>query len=174
MTKLEKARNFMIKDALCFYPKLETPQIGKGTVNGRPFTTPLQFEIQLRAKDEATLKLWKDNHLPVRENNEGVETLTLRRRALRKDGSDNGKPRVVGNDKQPMDAKTIGNGSTVNVIVWQAPYGDNNESVFNSLTAVQVTDLVEYNGSDGVDFDILDSVSPTVAGVKDEDLEAMF
>ena len=173
MTKLEKARNFMITDALCFYPKLDTPQINKGTVNGRPFTTPLQFEIQLRPKDEATLQLWKDNLLPVRENSEGVSTLTLRRRALRKDGSDNGKPRVVGNDKQPMDSKTIGNGSTVNVIVWQAPYGDNNESVFNSLTAVQVTDLVEYSGS-SVDFDMLEEISPTVAGVKDEDLEALF
>ena len=174
MTTLDKPRNFMIKNAEAYYPKLETPQIGKGTVNGRPFTTPLQFEIQLRAKDEATLQLWKDNYLPVRANKEGVETLTIRRRALKKDGSDNGKPRVVGNDKQPIDAKTIGNGSTVNVIVWQAPYGDNNESVSNSLTAVQVTELVEYNGSDGVDFDILGDTSPTVAGVKDEDLEAMF
>ena len=172
MTKLEKARNFMITDALCFYPKLNNPTVGKGTVNGRPFTTPSQYEINLQPKDAATLKHWIDNHLPVKEK-DGVSSLTLRRRELKKDGSDNGKPRVVGADKQPMDATIIGNGSTVNVIVWQAPYGDNNESVFNSLTAVQVTDLVEYSGS-SVDFDMLEEISPTVAGVKDEDLEALF
>tara|TARA_R100001369_G_scaffold28823_1_gene51716 strand:- start:23165 stop:23686 length:522 start_codon:yes stop_codon:yes gene_type:complete len=173
MITLAKPRNFMITNAEAYYPKLETPQIGKGTVNGRPFTTPLQFEIQLRAKDAATLQLWKDNHLPVKENKDGVSSLTIRRRALKADGSDNGKPRVVGSDKQPMDAKIIGNGSTVNVIVWQAPYGDNNESIFNSLTAVQVTELIEYSGSD-IDFDVLGEMSPTVSGEKDEDLEAMF
>jgi hypothetical protein len=44
----------------------------------------------------------------------------------------------------------------------------------SSLTAIQVTELVEYNGSNSIDFDIVGDVAPTVAGVKDEDLEAMF
>jgi hypothetical protein len=48
----------------------------------------------------------------------------------------------------------------------------------SSLTAIQVTDLVEFNGSNTIDFDVVGDVYPTasstVAGVKDEDLETMF
>ena len=42
----------------------------------------------------------------------------------------------------------IGNGSTGNVIVFQYEYNAaGREGITSSLTAVQVTDLVEYTGS---------------------------
>ena len=81
--------------------------------------------------------------------------VSLKRNAKKRDGSDNGKVRVVGADKMPLSA-TIGNGSKGNVIVWQYPYSapGGRSGISGSLTAVQVTDLVEYN-SGSVDFDVV-------------------
>ena len=70
--------------------------------------------------------------------------------------------RVVDSAKNPFENRTqIGNGSKGNVIVWQAPYEvQGRKGISNSLTAVQVTDFVEYASTGGVDFDIVEGETP--------------
>ena len=59
--------------------------------------------------------------------------------------------------------RSIGNGSTGNVIVWQAPYeAVGRKGISSSLTAVQVTNLVGYTAG-GVDFDIVEGAEPVAS-----------
>ena len=72
--------------------------------------------------------------------------MSLKRKALKVDGTSNGPVRVVDKAAQPFaDVSTIGNGSVGNVIVYQYPYETaGRKGTATSLTAVQVTDLKEY------------------------------
>ena len=84
----------------------------------------------------------------------------VKRKAIKADGSAMDPVRVVDAQKMPLARRSsIGNGSTGNVIVWQAPYNTAGRSgIANSLTAVQVTNLVEYTAG-GADFDVVDAPS---------------
>ena len=115
-----------------------------------PFGSP-QFELQVATTDKAKADEMAANNLKVKEI-DGKFVVSLKRKAVKADGSDNGAPRVVGKDaKAPLaDASKIGNGSKGNVIVFQYEYNAAGRTgIASSLTAVQVTDLVEYTGSAG-------------------------
>ena len=147
---MDKPRNFLITDVEINYPRLDTP------IN--PFGTEI-YEIQIATTDKAKADELKANHFNVKER-DGKFTVSLKRNAKKRDGSDNGKVRVVDGNKMPMEnTRSIGNGSKGNVIVWQFPYeAMGRKGVSGSLTALQVTELVEYNGgAGGVDFDVVDS-----------------
>ena len=152
--KLENARNYMITDMEFSWAKLDQASTSSGvTKEGRSFTTPLQWEITISTTDADKAAELVANRIPLKEK-DGVFSIAMRRNALKKDGSSMDPVRFVGRDKLPLASRnSIGNGSRGNVIVWQAPYGTND--VFNSLTAVQVIDHVEYNGGDGTDFDVI-------------------
>ena len=143
---MDKPRNFLISDVELNWARLDTP------IN--PFGTEV-YELQIATTDSAKADDLKANHFNVKEK-DGVFSVSLKRNALKRDGSDNGKVRVVDADKMPMEnTRSIGNGSTGNVIVWQYPYDQaGRKGVSGSLTAVQVTNLVEYNAG-GIDFDIV-------------------
>ena len=70
--------------------------------------------------------------------------------------------RVVDSAVTPIEnRRSIGNGSKGNVIVWQYPYEAMGRSgVASSLTAVQVTDLVEYVSTQSEDFSAVESEAP--------------
>ena len=59
----------------------------------------------------------------------------------------------------PMENRRgIGNGSKGNVIVYQMNYEfGGRKGITNILTAVQITDLVEFSGSTSLDFDVVDT-----------------
>ena len=142
---MDKPRNLLISDVELNWARLDTPT--------NPFGTEI-YELQIATSDAAVAAQWTADFLNVKER-DGQFVVSLKRNAKKRDGSDNGKVRVVGADKMPLSA-TIGNGSKGNVIVWQYPYSapGGRSGISGSLTAVQVTDLVEYN-SGAVDFDVV-------------------
>ena len=153
---MDKPRNYLISDVELNWARLDTPT--------NPFGTEI-YEIQIATTDKAKADELKANHFNVKER-DGKFVVSLKRNAKKRDGSDNGKVRVVDSAKNPMSSP-IGNGSVGNVIVWQYPYENmGRKGISGSLTAVQVTELVEYNPS-GVDFDI-------VGGSNEGDEPALF
>jgi hypothetical protein len=66
--------------------------------------------------------------------------LRLRKRAYKKDGTENQPVEVVGGGLQPLDPDTIGNGSIGNVRIFQYTYGDEGK-VASVLQAIQIKKL---------------------------------
>jgi hypothetical protein len=165
---MEKPRNYLISDIELNWARLVTPQ--------SPFGTS-QYEIQIATDNSDVAKDLIANHIAMKEK-DGKWVASLKRKEFKANGESNGKVRVVDNTKQPIDASTIGNGSRGNVILFQFPYDKaGRQGIMSSLTAIQVTDLVEYNGSNSIDFDVVGDVSPATSSTgvaKEEDLEAMF
>lgn len=141
---MDKARNFKIEGVSLNWARLDTP------VN--PFGTE-QYELQIATKDAAKAADLKANFFNVKEK-DGMFTVSLKRKAKKADGSDNGKVRVVNADLSPMEnTRTIGNGSVGNVVVFQYPYkAAGREGIANSLTAVQITTLEKYEAAASADF----------------------
>ena len=157
---LTEVRNFKISDVTINYPKLERP------VN--PFGTE-QYELQIATADETKVQELEANYINFRrkdgklvQDDKGIFTANLKRKANRADGSPNGKVRVVKADLTPMESlTTIGNGSVANVIVFQYPYDTaGRKGVGSSLTAIQITDHVVYSPAGGVDFEAVEGVEP--------------
>ena len=149
---MDKPRNLLISDVTLNWARLDTPV--------SPFGTP-QWELQIATTDKAKADQMRLDHLNVKEK-DGEFTVSLKRKATRADGQAMDQVRLVDADKTPMtNRSSIGNGSTGNVIVWQAPYNQAGRSgIASSLTAVQVTDLVVYTGGSSVDFDIVEGATP--------------
>ena len=149
---MDKPRNFIVSDVTLNWARLDTVV--------SPFGTP-QWELQISTADKAKADDLKANHMNVKEK-DGMFTVSLKRKAIKADGSPMDPVRVVDAQKMPLARRSsIGNGSTGNVIVWQAPYNTAGRSgIANSLTAVQVTNLVEYTAG-GADFDVVDAPSET-------------
>jgi hypothetical protein len=158
---LTEVRNFKINDVTINYPKLDKP------VN--PFGTE-QYELQIATADETKVQELEENYVMFRRKDgalvkdaAGMFTASLKRKAHKANGDTNGKVRVVNSDLTPMESvTTIGNGSKANVIVFQYPYDTaGRKGVASSLTAIQITDLVVYAPTGGVDFEAVGSIEPT-------------
>ena len=82
-----------------------------------------------------------------------MNTINIKRKYTRKDGTKNSAPRVVDSKKTPISSDVlIGNGSLVNVAFDTYDYNvGGNQGVGSSLKAVQVTKLVEYSPSENLD-----------------------
>jgi|TARA_R110000851_G_scaffold18332_3_gene57720 hypothetical protein len=136
-----KPRNYRINNVTLNWAKLGTPVI--------PFGVP-QYELQIETTDKTIADELKANHFNVKENAVNKSfTVSLKRKALRQDGSDNGKPTVFDAAALPVaDVTKIGNGSIGNVVVYQMYYKNaGREGISNSLTSIQIVDLKEYSGS---------------------------
>ena len=153
---MDQPRNYKISNVELNWARLDQP------VN--PFGTP-QWELQIATADQNVANELRANHFNVKEK-DGKFTVSLKRKAVKADGSAMDPVRVVDTQMQAItNTREIGNGSMGNVIVWQYPYeAVGRKGVANSLTAVQVTKLEVYNGSAGVDFDIVGDASEAPAG----------
>ena len=144
MQIISEARNYRIDNVEINWAKLAKP------VN--PFGTE-QWELQIATTDKALADDWSNNYLNVKQDKADSSkfTVSLKRKAIKADGTSNGPVRVVDAAAQPFaDVSTIGNGSVGNVIVYQYPYETaGRKGTATSLTAVQVTELVEYTPSAG-------------------------
>jgi hypothetical protein len=150
---MEKPRNYILNDVEVNWPHLVTPQ--------SPFGTS-QYEIQIATTDGDKAAELIANHIPMKEK-DGKFVASLKRKEFKANGESNGKVRVVDNNKQPLDASIIGNGSVANIILFQMPYDRaGRQGIMSSLTAIQVTDLVEFSGSNSVDFEMVGGMEPTV------------
>lgn len=140
MTMITEPRTIFLKDATLNYAKLVKP------VN--PFGTE-QYELQAATSDDANAQKWRDLGLNVKEK-DGVYTVSLKRKARKANGDDNGKVVVIDSALKPISEDrlmTLGNGSTGNIKLYQYPYeAAGRKGVATSLTAVQVVDFVEYVG----------------------------
>lgn len=146
---MDQPKNTKIENVELNWAKLARPV--------SPFGTE-QYELQIATTDAKKAQELRDNHLNVKEK-DGKFVVSLKRKAKKADGSDNGAPRVVNADLSPMaDPTKIGNGSVGNVIVWQYPYeAMGRKGIASSLTAVQVLQLEEYVATGGVDFEAVAS-----------------
>ena len=163
-------RNFKIEDVTLNYARLDR------TVS--PFGSP-QFEFQIATTDQAKVAMLETNHIMFRRNPDGTLKTnpdgeffaSLKRKAVKADGSDNGPVRVVNADTTPFPADKmgrIGNGSRGNVIVFQYPWEQaGRKGIASSLTAVQVTEFKEFVPTGGVDFEPVGGMSPTPAETQD-------
>ena len=140
---LENPRNYKIDNVEMNWVKIASPVDSFGT---------MVYEMQIVVTKEQADVL-KSNFFNVKEK-DGKFIVGLKRKAFKKDGSENGKVRAVDADLKPIEnTRSIGNGSVGNVIVWQYPYKNASRSgIGNSLTAIQVTKLEKYESTGGVDF----------------------
>jgi len=157
---LSQPKNYLIKDVELNWARLDTP-------TDNPFGGDPSWELQVATTDKTLADDMKANDLNVKEK-DGKFVVSLRRKSVTKDGNPMEPVRVVDASKAPMDGparRKIGNGSTGNVIVWLAPYDFRGRTgVTASLTAVQVTDLVEYSGGGAdIDFDVVSGGEETPA-----------
>lgn len=121
-----------------------------------PFGT-LQWECQIVVPSNRAEELEGYGSVrPVKDDPSRV-AINLKRKAVRKDGDANDPVGLVDGKKQPIDPKVkIGNGSKGNVKVYRREYDvAGRQGISTILTAIQITDLIEYTGS--VDFDVDDS-----------------
>ena len=147
---MDKPKNYLISDVELNWAGLATPA-------PNPFGGVPAWELQIATSDKAKAEELKANHLNVKEK-DGKFVVSLRRKSVKADGSPMDPVRVVDAQKMPMENKaSIGNGSKGNVIVWQAPFENmGRKGISNSLTAVQVTEIVEYSGGGSdIDFDVV-------------------
>ena len=155
---MDKARNYKLENVTLNWCRLDTP------VN--PFGTE-QYEAQAVVSKEQAAALSKE-HFNVKEK-DGVFSISLKRKALKRDGTDNGKVRVVNKDLTPMtDVRSIGNGTKANIVVFQYPYeAFGRKGIANSLTAIQVIDLVKYEASAPAEFNAIGSEEEPKVDTKD-------
>ena len=118
-----------------------------------PFGT-LQWECQIVAPASRAEELEGYGSVkPIKDDPSRV-AVNLKRKALRKDGTENDPVVLVDGKKQPINPKIkVGNGSKGNVKVYRREYDvAGRQGISTIMTAIQITDLIEYTGS--VDFDI--------------------
>ena len=90
-----EARNYRIDNVELNWAKLAKP------VN--PFGTE-QWELQIATKDKAIADSWSQNHFTVKQDKVDPEkyTVSLKRKAVKADGSANGPVKVVDAQAQPF------------------------------------------------------------------------
>jgi hypothetical protein len=146
---IPKGRNIMANNTIIlsnvelFFAKLDP-----ANPNSRFDKENPTWEVQIRTKDKAVAKSWKEQNLRVTpdENDDGVFYRTnLKKKSKKRDGSDMAPVNVVAGDLSPVDPSTIGNGSIANLSVFQYDYNvSGKEGVASMLMGVQITTLNEY------------------------------
>tara|TARA_R110002074_G_scaffold153413_1_gene308485 strand:- start:731 stop:1198 length:468 start_codon:yes stop_codon:yes gene_type:complete len=121
-----------------------------------PFGT-LQWEAQIVVSADRAAELEAYGTVKPLKDDPSRVSVNLKRKAIRKDGEANDPVQLVDGKKQKIDPKIkIGNGSVGNVKVYQREYDvAGRQGISTIMTAIQITNLIEYTGS--VDFDIDDS-----------------
>ena len=166
---IKEPRYIMLKNVKIQYPKL------KNSVN---FRGSDQWECGIITEDADQATEWNDKFIGKVKPNDPMKptvwTASLNRKVLTKSGEGSGRVRVVNADKQPLTDKQllkIGNGTLANVILFQGPYDNEfGKGVFNSLTAIQILTLVEFEGGmDPMDFD-LEGEGAVIEGASEGDL----
>jgi hypothetical protein len=146
---IPKGRNIMANNTIIlsnvelFFAKLDP-----ASPNSRFDKENPTWEVQIRTKDKAVAKSWKEQNLRVTpdENDDGVfYRSNLKKKSKKRDGSDMAPVNVVAGDLSPVDPSTIGNGSIANLSVFQYDYNvSGKEGIASMLMGVQITTLNEY------------------------------
>jgi len=155
-------RNVILKNVTLFWAKLDKP-VDNYAGDAQ------QWEIQVRVPKKRKAEL--EEFGKVKEQDDGTVSFNFRKKSTKADGSPAVKVRVVDGAKEALDPKTIGNGSVGNIMLMLKDYeikhpktGKVTKSGTSSmLSAVQVTELKEYErkeSGDFVDFDMEENDAP--------------
>ena len=112
----------------------------------------LQWEAQIEVAADRSAEIEGMGKLRTLDNSNVA--VNIKRKAIKHDGTPNFPVALLDAKKETITVfNNIGNGSTGNVKVYRNEYDvAGRQGVSTSLSAIQITDLVEYTGS--VDFDI--------------------
>ena len=112
----------------------------------------LQWEAQIEVAADRSAEIEGMGKLRTLDN--GNVAVNIKRKAIKHDGTPNFPVALLDAKKETITVfNNIGNGSTGNVKVYRNEYDvAGRQGISTSLSAIQITDLVEYTGS--VDFDI--------------------
>lgn len=106
------------------------------------------WEVQIRTRDKAKAKQWKEMNLNVKPDEDDAGMFykaTLKKRSKKRDGTEQNPVQLVGGDLTPIDPDKLGNGSIGNVRVYQYEYNvAGRKGIASMLMAVQVTTYKEY------------------------------
>jgi len=133
----------ILKNVELFFAKLD-PKKPNATFD----TENPTWEVQIRTRDKAVAKSWKDMHLNVRpdEDDSGVYyKANLKKKSKKRDGTPQNPVNLVGGNLAAIDPSTLGNGSIGNVRIYQYEYNvAGRTGTASMLMDVQVTTLREY------------------------------
>jgi len=157
----------ILKNVELFYCKLDP-----ASPNSRFDTENPTWETQIRTRNKAQAKSWKDMSIRVTpdEDDKGVfYRANLKKKSKKRDGSDQNPVQVVSGDLSPINTLGIGNGSIANVRVYQYDYNvGGKEGIATMLMAVQITELHEYSPkSRDDDFEMVETKVIKVADNQD-------
>lgn len=112
----------------------------------------LQWEAQIEVSADRSEEIESMGKIRTLDN--GNVAVNIKRKAIKHDGKPNFPVKLMDAKKVAITVfNNIGNGSTGNVKVYRNEYDvAGRKGISTSLSAIQITDLVEYTGS--VDFDI--------------------
>ena len=129
----------IINNCELWHPRLDKP-------NPRFNKKNPTYELQIRTSDKAVKDEWKKLGLLVKlietDDDKIYYRVNLRKRSVKQDGTKAGDIEVVNGEREPIDPRTIGNGSIGNVRIFQYPYpGEDGKpsGVASVLMGVQVT-----------------------------------
>lgn len=148
-----------------------------------------QWELEAVIPTREQAQELANQHMRVKVKTDGTYSMNLKRKTLTGKGTPSAHVKVVDSgDKakniapQPFkDVNSIGNGSTLNINVYQFHYDMEGvkEGISDMLSAIQVTDLILYSGSGSSGFDIEDGFtqseqSSTTTSKSSNELEVPF
>lgn len=121
-----------------------------------PFGTQI-WDVQLRTTDEDTVKELMDIGVNMKKHDDGYFHANVKRKTISSKGEPMQPPVVVDAAKNPIESG-IGHGSKGHVKLFSYDWQQQGRSGTSAmLVAMQVVDLIKYEGSDSVDFDIEDA-----------------
>ena len=134
------------------------------------------WEVQVRTRDKAQAKDWKDLSINVKpdEDDQGIfYKATLKKRSKKRSGEDQNPVSLVAGDLSAIDPDKLGNGSIGNVRIYQYDYNiAGREGIASMLMAVQVTTYKEYEPKPREDdFEMVDMKVVKVADNQKIDME---
>ncbi len=134
------------------------------------------WEVQVRTRDKAQAKEWKDLSINVKpdEDDQGIfYKATLKKRSKKRSGEDQNPVSLVAGDLSAIDPDKLGNGSIGNVRIYQYDYNiAGREGIASMLMAVQVTTYKEYEPKPREDdFEMVDMKVVKVADNQKIDME---
>lgn len=155
----DRQRKYKMNDAIYITGKCHYASITEPNTKFEPV-----WSIQVEVNDDNRSIIEKAGLSVANKGDDRGDFVTIKRKVLRKDGTQRQGPVVKDSQNNNWDGKLIANGSTVNVkaVPFEWSYAGKS-GVSADLAAVQVVDFIEYSSA-GDDFDVVPGgyVTPVV------------
>ena len=155
----DRKRKYKMNDPIYITGKCHYASITEPNTKFEPV-----WSIQVEVNDDNRSIIEKAGLSVANKGDDRGDFVTIKRKVLRKDGTQRQGPVVKDSQNNNWDGKLIANGSTVNVkaVPFEWSYAGKS-GVSADLAAVQVVDFIEYSSA-GDDFDVVPGgyVTPVV------------